>query len=300
MPSDSERITQIHTSAEVGEYVRQPVEAKQAEQELLARYNLRYELGTIQYNYNPIFIARHRSRDLSELVKGLRDRYDLSFEIPRELRASLTSDGHFDDDDIRAVLDGDGFTFSDGLLVYADRGDKVIRVISQLNLHQQNFNVSVVGRTGEAEFVAANVINDFVRWGQAEEAWKQFMNSVDLVRYRTIVRCSFPVPLETLVDSKLKGKLEEVADGPLGPRFGFHEKDVKARIASLPKVVPVLHEIEFAINVQSSVSGQTVDGIFDLAVTNRQHRGRGIVTSTSSLPSDDHVMLLYELIQLYE
>lgn len=296
MAGESERITQIHTSAEVGQYVRQASDIEQIERELVAKHNLRYEMANVQYNYNPLFVARHSSRDFAGLIRVLSERYDLKFIVPRELRA----EGRFDDEDIKAVLTNQGFTFADGLLIYTDRGEKIVRVITLVNLHEQNFQVAVVGRTGEAEFVASSVINDFMRWGEPDLAWQQFMVAVDFIRYQTRVRCTFPVPLDTLIESRLSGKLAELAETQVGVKFGYNEKDGNALFGNRSQIIPALHSIEFAISVQNRVSGQSLDGILELSVVNRQHRGMGVITFRSSLPSDDHVRLIYQLIQLYK
>ena len=297
MASDFDRVSQVHTSAEVEPYVRPATDVQRAEQELREKYRLRYEVAQVAYNYAPALVARHGSRNMNDLIATLRERYGLSFKMPRELALAQAQEGRLQEEVLASVLRSEGFTFEDGLLVYSDRGTTVARIINTINLHEQNFQVQVVGRTGEAEFVASSVINDFIRSATPERAWEEFLTAADTIRYDTITRLELPVSVDELLGSKLSEYLDDLATSAMAPRFGYRFLNEGFDDPSRFKTTITLHDLQFGVAVTSKTSGSSAEGHLRFSIANRMHRGGKLVNVISSLPSDEHVLAMHRLIE---
>ena len=292
--SDFANMSGAQEAPDVEQYLKSPPAIEQIEARLLENYDLRYESSRVTYNFPPHLLSRNKSIDLSTLVEELQAKYHLEFKMPEYLQADGLRAGQI----LSTLLDREGLSFNDGLLSYRDNGFPVVRVIPTVNFHHQNFHVVVVGKTGEAEFVAGSLINHFLRLPLDDDVvWDLFSATVDSKAFRTVTRLRLPFPLESLLSTEFLEFIHSTTRSDIGPKFGYIPlvaKDVTPTYA----IVPVLHDLRFAVNVFDPVSGDDDDGELWFQVVNRTHRGKGVVTVSSTLSSDNHLRVLDQLLHV--
>lgn len=294
MENEFGRVTRIKEE-DVRELLLPPADVKRLEDDLVAKHDLRFDLGQVRYLLHPTFYRT----EFSKLAELLSQKYALNFTVPEMVKMAVVrakagdASGPTPNDRLKEALSStDGLLFRDGLLAYRDRAQDIERVIRIVNVHSQDLTVTVDRTTREADFVACDLL-EAQQMHPTLASFKQYLQGTQYkctttLRLGTDVQALFaPGFGKWLSNSVEKEYGWQMAVLPTGNRKKTRES-FKGRAAC--------HNLDFVIRLFDVESGDYYNVSLGLTNIDRRWYGSDSISITSQLPAETHLRLIQALI----